>query len=419
MNKDLFERAQKVIPGGVNSPVRAFKSVGREPVFISKANGCRLTDEEGNEYIDYIASWGPMILGHNNEQVRLGVEKAVKNGLSYGAATALEVEIAELITDNISHVEMIRMVNSGTEAVMSALRLARGFTGKDKIIKFEGNYHGHSDSMLVKSGSGTLTFGTPNSAGVTKGCAADTLNAKFNDIDSVKELFENNKNEIACIIIEPVAANMGLVLPKENFLKELRELCDENNALLIFDEVITGFRLCFGGAASYFNITPDLVCYGKIIGAGMPVGAYGGRKDIMSQISPCGNVYQAGTLSGNPIAMTAGIETLKQLLNGEVYKDINQKGDYMAAQLKKACDYTVNNIGSLNCVFLTKSKVESYEEALSSDTQLYAKLFSHLIENGIYVAPAQFEAMFIGSAHTKEDIDYTVQKMSEFFMLQK
>ena len=310
----LFERAKKVMPGGVNSPVRAFKSVGLTPRFIEKACGNKIYDAEGKEYLDYVGSWGPMILGHADPKVIAAVQKRVEKGLSFGACTELEVELAELICGNIPHIEMIRMVNSGTEAVMSALRLARGYTKKNKIIKFEGCYHGHSDSMLVKAGSGAMTFGDPDSAGVTKGAAEDTLLAKYNDLTGVEELMKNKRDDVACVIVEATAANMGVVPAAPGFLQGLRDLCDKYGALLIFDEVITGFRLAFGGAAEYFGVTPDLTTYGKIIGGGMPVGAYGGRKEIMECVSPLGSVYQAGTLSGNPIAMTAGIETLKQLL---------------------------------------------------------------------------------------------------------
>lgn len=410
----LFERAKKVMPGGVNSPVRAFKSVGGSPRFITKAKGDRISDVDGNTYIDYIGSWGPMLLGHTDDDVENAVIEAVKNGLSFGASTELEVDIAELITQNIKHVDMIRMVNSGTEAVMSAVRLARGYTKKDKIIKFAGCYHGHCDSMLVKAGSGALTFSNPDSSGVTKGAAADTLIAQYNDLDSVVKLFDENKNGIACVIVEPVAANMGVVPPKDGFLQGLRKLCDENNALLIFDEVITGFRLCFGGAAEYFGITPDLVTYGKIIGGGMPVGAYGGRREIMSMVSPEGSVYQAGTLSGNPIAMTAGIVTLRKLLaNPDVYENVNNMGRYMAEKMRKVTKYQVNNVGSLCCLFFADGEVYDYQSAVKSDTAKYAKYFNGMLENGIYVAPAQFEAMFVGNKHTKQDIDDTVEIMKK------
>ncbi len=413
----LFQRAKEIMPGGVNSPVRAFKSVGGNPRFIQSAKGNKITDVDGNVYLDYIGSWGPMILGHANEKVISAVQKAVESGLSFGASTQLEVEIAELITKNISHVEMIRMVSSGTEAVMSALRLARGYTKKEKIIKFAGCYHGHCDSMLVKAGSGALTFGAPDSKGVTVGTAKDTLIATYNDLNSVEDLFKQNKDNIACVILEPVAANMGVVLPNEGFLKGLRELCDKYNSLLIFDEVITGFRLSFGGAAEYFGVTPDLVTYGKIIGGGMPVGAYGGRKEVMTCVSPVGEVYQAGTLSGNPIAMTAGITTLTELKNNpEIYKNINSLGQYFGEKLSEITDYTVNYIGSLSCMFFTNEKVESFEQAIKSDTEKYSEYFNKMLEKGIYIAPAQFEAMFISNAHTKADIDFTLEAIKSIII---
>lgn len=412
MNKSsqgLFERAQKVMPGGVNSPVRAFKSVGLTPRFIDRACGNKIYDVEGKEYLDFVGSWGPMILGHADPKVIAAVQERVEKGLSFGACTELEVELAELITGNIDHIEMIRMVNSGTEAVMSALRLARGYTKKNKIIKFEGCYHGHSDAMLVKAGSGAMTFGDPDSAGVTKGAAEDTLLARYNDLESVEALMQENKTDVACVIVEATAANMGVVPAGEGFLQGLRRLCDEYGALLIFDEVITGFRLAFGGAAEYFGVKPDLVTYGKIIGGGMPVGAYGGSREIMENVSPLGSVYQAGTLSGNPIAMTAGIETLKQLLaDPGIYDRINEMGAYLAEGLRKASGFTVNNIGSLACMFYTKEPVTDYDSACKSDTKGFSHVFRALLEEGIYVAPSQYEAMFLNSKFTKEELDFTI-----------
>ncbi len=408
-SQQLFERAKKVMPGGVNSPVRAFKSVGLTPRFIEKAKGNKIYDAEGTEYLDYVGSWGPMILGHADPKVISAVQERVEKGLSFGACTELEVELAELICGNIPHVEMIRMVNSGTEAVMSALRLARGYTKKNKIIKFEGCYHGHSDAMLVKAGSGAMTFGDPDSAGVTRGAAEDTLLARYNDLSSVEALMKNNEKDVACVIVEATAANMGVVPAAPGFLKELRQLCDKYDALLIFDEVITGFRLAFGGAAEYFGVTPDLVTYGKIIGGGMPVGAYGGRKEIMECVSPLGSVYQAGTLSGNPIAMTAGIETLKQLLaDPGIYDRINEMGQYLADGLRRVSGFTVNNIGSLVCMFNTKEPVTDYESACKSDTEGFSCVFRKLLDAGIYVAPSQYEAMFVNSCFTKEELDYTI-----------
>ena len=410
----LFERAKKVMPGGVNSPVRAYKSVGLTPRFIDRAQGNRIYDTEGNEYLDYVGSWGPMILGHADPAVLAAVKEKAEKGLSFGACTEAEVELAELITSNISHVEMIRMVNSGTEAVMSALRLARGYTKKDKIIKFEGCYHGHSDAMLVKAGSGAMTFGDPDSAGVTRGAAEDTLLARYNDLESVETLMKENRDEIACIIVEPTAANMGVVPAAEGFLKGLRELCDRYGALLLFDEVITGFRLAFGGAAEYFGVRPDLVTYGKIIGGGMPVGAYGGSREIMENVSPCGSVYQAGTLSGNPIAMAAGLATLHRLLKEpELYDKINAMGKYLADGLREKCGFTVNQLGSLVCMFYTHDPVTDYQSAASSDTQGFAHVFRELLKRGIYVAPSQFEAMFLNICFTEEELDRTIEIYSE------
>lgn len=406
----LFERAKQVMPGGVNSPVRAFKSVGLTPRFIDRARGNKIYDVEGKEYLDYVGSWGPMILGHADPAVIEAVQKRVEKGLSFGACTKLEVELAELICENIPHVELIRMVNSGTEAVMSALRLARGYTKKNKIIKFEGCYHGHSDAMLVKAGSGAMTFGDPDSAGVTKGAAEDTLLARYNDLSSVEALMKENKDDVACVIVEATAANMGVVPAGDGFLAGLRALCDQYGALLIFDEVITGFRLAFGGAAEYFGVTPDLVTYGKIIGGGMPVGAYGGRKEIMECVSPLGSVYQAGTLSGNPIAMTVGIVTLRQLLEDPgIYERVNEMGQYLADGLRQACGFTVNNIGSLACMFYTQEPVTDYESAQKSDTVRFSHVFAGLLEAGIYVAPSQYEAMFVNSCFTRDELDYTIE----------
>ena len=352
-SEDLFERAVKRIPGGVNSPVRAYGAIGMAPRFIERADGCYIYDVDGNKYIDYIDSWGPMILGHNFPAVRESVLKACENGLSFGCATEIEVEMAEFICEHIPHVEMVRMVNSGTEAVMSAIRAARGFTGKDKIIKFAGCYHGHSDALLVSAGSGVMTSGVPDSAGVPKGCTQDTMTAVYNDLDSVRALLEEAPDQVAAVIVEAVGANMGVVPPKKGFLEGLRTLCDQYGTLLIFDEVITGFRLAFGGAAEYFGVKPDMVTYGKIIGAGMPVGAYGGRKEIMQMVSPAGPVYQAGTLSGNPIAMAAGLTQLKYLYeHQEVYKDLEAKGQKLYGSMEEilketGSPYQVNHVSSL------------------------------------------------------------------------
>lgn len=414
-SENLFERASNVMPGGVNSPVRAFGAVGGSPRFIQSAEGARIMDVDGKTYLDYVQSWGPMILGHAHPVVLDAVSRVMGRGLSFGAATELEVEMAELMTSVVKPLEMVRMVNSGTEAVMSALRLARGFTGRDKIIKFAGCYHGHTDSMLVKAGSGALTLGTPDSGGVTRGTAQDTLIAGYNDLNSVEALFKGNSGEIAAVIVEPVAANMGVVLPEEGFLEGLRALCDRYGSLLIFDEVITGFRLGLGGAMAHYGVEADLVTYGKIIGGGLPVGAYGGRRDIMNRVAPSGNVYQAGTLSGNPVAMAAGIATLKQLRdNPEIYEHINTLGKRLAEGLRTQSPYTVNHVGSLVSQFFTMDPVRDYESAKSSNTSTYAARFRHLIQNGIYTAPAQFEALFISYAHTEADIDATLEVMKKF-----
>ncbi len=418
ISQGLFQRAQKVLPGGVNSPVRAFGAVGGTPRFIQRAEAARIWDVDGNEYIDCIGSWGPMLLGHNHPVIREAVIQAAAKGLSFGAATAAEVEMAELICSMVKPVEMVRMVNSGTEAVMSALRAARGYTGREKIIKFNGCYHGHSDSMLVKAGSGALSFGNPDSGGVTQGAAKDTLLAEYNDLASVKDLFAANPQEIAAVIIEPVAANMGVVPPQAGFLADLRELCHREEALLIFDEVITGFRLAADGAQGFFGVEADLVTYGKIIGAGMPVGAYGGRRDIMSKVAPLGKVYQAGTLSGNPVAMAAGLACLRQLAdNPSIYTNINKMGAELAAGLRQAAGskYTVNQIGSLVCLFFTEEAVTGFAGAKTSDTGLYAKFFHHMLDNGVYLAPAQFEAMFVSQAHSPQDMEHIINTAAAFF----
>lgn len=411
----LFERAVKVLPGGVNSPVRACKNVGCEPRFITRANGSRIYDVEGRSYIDYICSWGPMILGHNHPVVLEAVQKAVVDGLSFGAPTEREVVIAELMNRMVPGLEMSRMVNSGTEAVMSALRLARGATGRDKVIKFAGCYHGHSDSMLVKAGSGALTGGCPDSSGVTARVAGDTLTADFNDLASVKALMDANPGQVAAVIVEPVAANMGVVAPAKGFLEGLRRLCDENGALLIFDEVITGFRLAPGGAQEYFGVKADIVTYGKIIGGGMPVGAYGGSRELMEQIAPAGAIYQAGTLSGNPVAMAAGLAQLTYLHeHPEVFTGINQKGAMLASGLRSMAaelglPMQVNQVGSLLTVFFTEEEVNSYAAVRTSDLNRFAGYYRGMLESGIYAAPSQFEAMFVSAAHTLADITQTLE----------
>lgn len=415
-SEELFERAKKVMPGGVNSPVRAYQAVGGVPRFISSAKGSHVWDADGEEYIDFIGSWGPMLLGHNYEPVIEAVKKTMENGLSFGAATGLEVEMAELMVDMVKPVEMVRMVNSGTEAVMSAIRLARGYTGRDKIIKFAGCYHGHSDSMLVKAGSGALTGGHPDSSGVTKGAAQDTLMAEYNHLDTVDALFQENQGQVAAVIVEPVAANMGVVPPATGFLEGLRSLCDKNGALLIFDEVITGFRLAPGGAMEYFGVTADLVTYGKIIGGGMPVGAYAGKCEIMKNVSPSGRVYQAGTLSGNPVAMAAGIATLKELrAHGEIYFATEKKAVMLAEEMRRFMKgVTVNQIGSLVCPFFTEGAVTDFASAKRSDTEAYGRYFHYMLDNRIFLAPAQFEAMFVSYAHTDEDLETAVNAIRNY-----
>ena len=421
LSEELFDRAVKVIPGGVNSPVRAYGAIGIAPRFIDRADGCHIYDVDGKEYVDYIDSWGPMILGHNFPEVKESVLKACEKGLSFGCATAIEVEMAEFICDHIPHVDMVRMVNSGTEAVMSAVRVARGFTGKNKIIKFAGCYHGHSDAMLVSAGSGVMTSGVPDSAGVPKGCTEDTMTAVYNDLDSVRALMEQADGQTAAVIVEAVGANMGVVLPKKGFLEGLRKLCDEYGALLIFDEVITGFRLAFGGAAEYFGVTPDLVTYGKIIGAGMPVGAYGGRREIMELVSPVGKVYQAGTLSGNPIAMAAGLTQLKYLYeHQEIYKDLEKKGKRLYGGMEKILaeknlPYHINHVSSLGSLFFTEQEVVDYTSAKSSDTKAFSEYFKGMLAQGIHMAPSQFEAMFLSVAHTDEIIDQTLEAVRNYF----
>lgn len=417
----LFKEAVKVIPGGVNSPVRAFGSIGATPRFIKRAEGAYLYDEDDNKYIDYIGSWGPMILGHSQKEVVDSVINACQRGLSFGAATAIEVEMAKLVCELIPSIEMVRMVNSGTEAVMSAIRAARGYTGRNKIIKFTGCYHGHSDGLLVKAGSGVMTAGVPDSLGVPSGCTQDTLSANYNDLDSVKALFSRCGEEIAAIIVEPVAANMGVVPPAPGFLEGLRSICDEYDALLIFDEVITGFRLGIDGAQGYYGVTPDLTTFGKIIGGGMPVGAYGGKREIMEVVAPVGGVYQAGTLSGNPVAMAAGITQLTILKeHPEYYTVLHERADkfYQDIQniVKQAgLPYQVNHAGSLGCLYFTAQEVTDYESAKTSDTKAFADYCNYMMEHGVYFAPAQFEAMFLSLAHTEEILKETLEKLKEYF----
>lgn len=409
----LFAEAQKYIPGGVNSPVRAFKSVGLNPVFIERGEGAYLYDVDGNRYIDYVGSWGPLVLGHRHPVVTEALVEYLGKGTSYGAPTELETILAKLIVDRVPSVEMVRMVNSGTEATMSALRLARGYTGRDKIVKFEGCYHGHADSLLIKAGSGALTLGVPTSPGVPANLAGDTITAPYNDLEALTKIFEQHGDDIAAVIIEPVAGNMGVVPPLPGYLEGLRALTKRFGALLIFDEVMTGFRVAYGCAQSLFKIDPDLTCFGKIIGGGLPVGAYGGKKTIMEKISPAGPIYQAGTLSGNPLAMTAGIKTL-ELLTPEVYADLEQKSAKLAAGLEAAakeagaaCSF--NRVGSMVCTFFTNVSVTDYKTATSSDTAKFAAFFKSMLEQGIYLAPSQFEAAFVSAAHSDDDLEVTVK----------
>lgn len=420
-SEQMFERACRVLPGGVNSPVRAFRSVGRCPVFVKSAKGSHMIDADGNDWLDYIGSWGPMLLGHAHPDVIQAAQAALTDGVSYGLPTQPEVEMAELMTAAYPGMDMVRMVNSGTEATMSALRAARGFTGRSKIIKFEGCYHGHSDGLLVQAGSGALTFGTPTSPGVPADVVRHTLVCRYNDLESVEQTLCANHGEVAAIIVEPVAANMGVVPPVPSFLQGLRRLCDEHGALLIFDEVITGFRLAFGGAAQRFGVTPDLACFGKIIGAGMPVGAYGGRRDVMQMVSPSGPVYQAGTLSGNPLAMRTGLCQLRYLQSHpEVYTQIEARAAALEQGMKQAVEdlqlgCTVTRCGSLLTLFFTPQPMElrSYDDVKQCSTQQYAAFFSALFQKGILIAPSQFEALFIGAAHTDEEIARTAAEMRE------
>lgn len=416
----LFSEAQKYIPGGVNSPVRAFKSVGGIPVFMEKAQGAYLYDEDGRNYIDYINSWGPMILGHTHPMVLEAVKHQLNKGFSFGTPTELETEIAQLIIENVPNINKIRMVNSGTEACMSAIRLARGFTGRNKIIKFEGCYHGHSDSFLIKAGSGAATFGNPNSPGVTQGTAKDTLLAKYNEIESVKNLFENNLGEIAAVIIEPVAGNMGCIGPENNFHEELRRICTENNTLLIFDEVMTGFRLGFGGAQERLRTDADLVAYGKIIGGGFPVGAFAGRNEIMEYLAPSGPVYQAGTLSGNPIAMRAGITTLSILKEDmNLYERIDSTTRILHEEISsilsgKGIAHTVNRFGSMISFFFGENPVRNFDDAQKADHALFNEFFHHMLKEGIYLAPSGYETWFISDSIGNEEIEKTLEAVEKF-----
>jgi glutamate-1-semialdehyde 2,1-aminomutase len=414
LSKQLYEEACQYIPGGVNSPVRSGRAVGVSPPFFKAGKGCRLIDVDGNEYVDYVGSWGPLIVGHAHPKVVAAVQSAALNGTSYGAPTQLEVEMARKVVEMVPSIDMVRMVNSGTEATMSAIRLARGYTGRKKIIKFDGCYHGHGDSLLVKAGSGLATLGIPGSPGVLEEIAQHTLSLPYNDLGEVSVAMERIGEDVAAIIVEPVAANMGVVLPKAEFLPGLRKLCDEYGSLLIFDEVITGFRLARGGAQEVFGIGPDLTCLGKIIGGGLPVGAYGGRRDIMARMAPVGDVYQAGTLSGNPLAMSAGLATLELLEEDGFYGSLEKKSEHLAKGFSEAAEFagveiTLNRIGSIGCGFFNSGAVVDFESALKSDTQAYALFFQEMFKGGIYLAPSQFEAFFIGIAHNQQDLDRTVE----------
>lgn len=411
----LFAQAQTVIPGGVNSPVRAFNAVGGTPIFIEKAEGAYLYDVDGNAYIDYINSWGPMILGHAHKPVVDAVVNKAKLGTSFGTPTEIETQIAELAVSMVPNIDKIRFVNSGTEACMSAVRLARGYTGKEKIIKFSGCYHGHSDSFLIQAGSGAVTFGSPNSPGVTQGTAKDTLLARYNDIENVKDIISANRNEIACIILEPVAGNMGCIPPKPNFLNQLRELCGAHNILLVFDEVMTGFRLAKGGAQELYEVNADIVCFGKVIGGGLPVGAFAAREEIMNYLAPVGPVYQAGTLSGNPLAMAAGLAMLKELnSDAEIYNRLNSKTEYLHKGLSKVLNenkvtHTINRVGSMISVHFSDETVIDFESAAKGNNDTFKRFFHGMLNAGVYIAPSAFETWFITDALTYEDLDKTIE----------
>lgn len=424
-SKKLFTRAQQTIPGGVNSPVRAFKSVGGTPLFIKKAKGAYLYDADGNKYIDYIASWGPMILGHAHKPVVKAIRKYANYSTSYGAPTKLEIEMAELITSMVPNVDLIRMVSSGTEACMSAVRLARGYTGKNKIIKFEGNYHGHADSFLVKAGSGVATFNIQTVPGVTAGVSNDTLTVPYNDLEAVKKIVAENKNEIAAMIIEPVAGNMGCILPAPGFLEGLRLICNEESIVLIFDEVMTGFRLSAGGAQESLGIDADLVTYGKVIGGGMPVGAFGGKREIMEHIAPLGNVYQAGTLSGNPIAMIAGYTMLKELNDHPgIYNELEQKTIYLRDGFKKVLNewgkpYVINQLGSMISLHFSENPITDFASASKADIPLFNKLFHYMLDHGVYLPPSAYESWFLNNALSYEDLDKTIKVLKQFLSEQE
>lgn len=412
-SRQLYAEAVRYMPGGVNSPVRAFKSVGGDPLFISRGKGCRIEDVDGNSFIDYVGSWGPLILGHADPDIVAAVQKAAELGTSFGAPTQLEIELAKMVVEAVSSIEVVRFVNSGTEATMSAIRLARAFTRRDKVIKFEGGYHGHADMLLAKAGSGVLTLGVPDSAGVPASAAGGTLTANYNDLASVERLFAENPGQVAVVILEPVAGNMGVVPPEPGFLQGLRDLTTREGALLIFDEVITGFRVGYGGAQALYGVAPDMTCLGKIIGGGLPVGAYGGRRDIMEMMAPLGPVYQAGTLSGNPLAMSAGIQMLRKLQRPGLYEELDRKGARLAEGLASAAkdagiSVASNRVGGMMTMFFTGQEVTDYASAKTSDTAIYARYFRAMLERGVYFAPSQFEAGFVSTAHGDAEIDATI-----------
>ncbi|MFG6148363.1 glutamate-1-semialdehyde 2,1-aminomutase [Halobacillus sp. B23F22_1] len=416
---EAYKEAVDLMPGGVNSPVRAFNSVDMDPIFMEKAKGSKITDIDGNEYIDYVLSWGPLILGHADDRVVESLKKAAELGTSFGAPTTLENDLANLVIDRVPSIEMLRMVNSGTEATMSALRVARGYTGRNKILKFEGNYHGHGDSLLIKAGSGVATLGLPDSPGVPQSIAENTITVPYNDLESVNYVFEEFGDDLAAVIIEPVSGNMGVVPPNQEFLTELRKLTKDNGTVLIFDEVMTGFRVGYYCAQGHFDVTPDMTCLGKVIGGGLPVGAYGGKREIMERVAPVGDIYQAGTLSGNPLAMTAGYETLKAM-DESAYKKINENVDRLVEGFKVAAEkydipLTINRAGSMVGVFFTDGPVENFETANQSDLHRFAKYYRGMIEQGIFLPPSQFEGLFLSVAHTKDDIERTIEAVEAVF----
>ena len=416
----LYRQAEQIIPGGVNSPVRSCRAVGTHPLFIARGLGSKIFDVDGNTYIDYVGSWGPLILGHAHPEVVEAIKNAAELGTSFGIPTTLEVELAQMITKLVPSMKMVRMVNSGTEATMSAIRLARGYTGRSKIIKFDGCYHGHADTLLVKAGSGAATLGIPGSAGVPADFVQHTLSLRFNDLDQIAAVMQAQGKDVAAIILEPVAGNMGVVPPKPGFLEGLRHWCNETGTLLIFDEVMTGFRLALGGAQELYGVQPDLTCLGKVIGGGLPVGAYGGRRDIMSQVAPLGEVYQAGTLSGNPLAVTAGLTTLRLLNKPGVYGELEERSSYLFNEMSRLAAKhkvvsTMNRVGSMGCLFFTEQRVVDFDSAQTADTQKFAHMFCAMLERGVYLAPSQFEAAFVSLAHDQEDIDKTLAAADEVF----